>query len=108
MLEVSNKFDLEKQIMMSNRVLSLFYASWCPFCRSFLPLFAKNTSNHNSYMILYVKIDDYDNPLWEEYSINAVPTIILFKDGKVSRRLDGRFGHGLREIEFKRWIEEET
>jgi thioredoxin 1 len=108
MIEVSNKYDLESQIRNSKSVLALFYASWCPFCRSFLPLFAKNASKSNFCTVLYVKIDDYDNPLWEEYSIEAVPTVILFEEGEVCRRLDGRLGYGISEREFKRWIEQEA
>jgi len=108
MIEVSDKHDLDSQITDSKSVLALFYASWCPFCRSFLPIFAKNVSKSDSRRVLYVKIDDYDNPLWNEYSIEAVPTIILFEEGKIYRRLDGRLGYGLSEREFKHWIEEET
>jgi thioredoxin 1 len=108
MIEVSSKHDLDSQIANSKRVLALFYASWCPFCRSFLPLFTKNASKSDSRMILYVKIDDYDNPLWDEYSIEAVPTVIFFEEGKVCRRLDGRLGYGVSEEEFKHWIKKET
>ena len=44
--------------------------------------------------------------LWDDFDIPAVPTIILFEDGKVSKRLDGRLGSGLSEEEFKTWISE--
>jgi thiol-disulfide isomerase/thioredoxin len=108
MMEVSNKYDFDSQITNNKRVLAFFYASWCPFCRSFLPLFAKNASKSDSCIVLYVKIDDYDNPLWDEYSIEAVPTVILFEAGKVCRRLDGRFGYGLSEKRLMEWLEEGT
>ena len=108
MIEVSSKCEFENQLKESKRVLALFYASWCPFCRSFLPVFAKNVSGKDSYLVLRVKVDDYDNPLWEEYSIEAVPTVILFEAERVCRRLDGRFGYGLSEKQLKEWLEEET
>ena len=106
MIEVSNKSDFERQLKRNKRVLALFYASWCPYCKSFLPVFAKNASNSDSRMVLYVKIDDYDNPLWEEYSIEAVPTLILFEAGRVYSRLDARLGYGLNEQQFKQWLKE--
>jgi hypothetical protein len=53
-------------------------------------------------------VDDYDNPLWEEYSIGVVPTVLLFEEGTVCRRLDGRFGYGLSEKQLKEWLEEAT
>jgi thioredoxin 1 len=105
MIEVSNKCDLESQLKKSKRVLALFYASWCPYCRSFLPVFDKNAAKRGLNLALRVKVDDYDNPLWDEYSIGAVPTVILFDEGKVCRRLDGRFGYGLGEKQLKEWLE---
>jgi len=108
MMEISNKYDLESQLKKGKRVLALFYASWCPFCRRFLPAFDKNYSKYGFNLVLSVKVDDNDNPLWEEYSIEAVPTIILFEEGKVCRRLDGRFGYGLSERQLEEWLEEKT
>jgi thioredoxin 1 len=107
MIEVSNKSDLESQLKKSKRVLALFYASWCPFCRRFLPAFDKNYSKYGFNLTLRVKVDDDDNPLWEEYSIEAVPTVILFEEGKVCRRLDGIFGYGLSEKQLEDWLEEQ-
>jgi thioredoxin 1 len=105
MIEVNNKPALECQLKNSKRVLTLFYASWCPYCRSFLTVFDKNAANGGFNLALRVKVDDYDNPLWDDYSIGAVPTVILFDEGKVCRRLDGRFGQGLSEKQLKELLE---
>jgi thioredoxin 1 len=104
MIEVSNKRDLERELRKNKRVLTLFYASWCPYCRLFLPVFDKNVSSRGFNLVLRVKVDDYDNPLWDEYSIKAVPTVIFFEEGKISRRLDGRLGYGLSEKQFQDWL----
>ena len=108
MIEVNNKSDLESQLKKCKSVLALFYASWCPFCRRILPSFDKNLSKYGFNLVIRVKVDDDDNPLWEDYSIGAVPTVILFKEGRVCRRLDGRYGYGLSEKLFEEWLEEET
>jgi thiol-disulfide isomerase/thioredoxin len=108
MIEVDNKSDLENHLKKSKSVLALFYASWCPFCRRFLPSFDKNYSKYGFNLVLRVKVDDDDNPLWEKYSIEAVPTVLLFKEGQVCRRLDGRYGYGLSEKQFGDWLEEKT
>ena len=105
MIEVGSKRDLESQLKKSKRVLALFYASWCPYCRSFIAFFDKNTGKRGFDCALRVKVDDYDNPLWDDYSIRAVPTVILFDEGKVCRRLDGRFGRGLSEKQLREWLE---
>ena len=41
-------------------------------------------------------IDDEDNPLWDKYSVNIVPTVLFFDQGKVVKRLDGKGGVGLK------------
>ena len=107
MIEVSSIRDLESRLKKNKRVLALFYASWCPFCRSFLPVFNHSLKQCLG-LILYVKVDDYDSPLWDEYSVEAVPTVIFFQEGKICRRLDGRLGYGLNENEFRSWLEQKT
>lgn len=103
MIEVSNESDLTCQLKAHKKVVALFYASWCPFCVSFLPVFSKNDQGHSKF--LRVRVDDYSNPLWEQYSLEVVPTIIFFERGKVSQRLDGRLGFGLSEKQFGDWLE---
>ena len=105
MIEVSSKRDLESQLKKSKRFLALFYASWCLYCRSFIAVFDKNAGKRGFDCALRVKVDDYDNLLWEEYFLDAVPTVILFDEGKVCQRLDGRLGEGLSEKQFKEWLE---
>jgi thioredoxin 1 len=108
MIEVSSKRDLEGQLKDNKRVLALFYASWCPYCRRFLPIFDRNVSSRDFNLVLRVRVDEYDNPLWDEFSLMVVPTVVLFEGGKVCRRLDGRFGYGLSEKQLKEWLEEAT
>jgi len=45
-------------------------------------------------------IDELPN-LCEQYSVEVYPTVIFFKKGKVSRRLDGIHGEGLSEQQFR-------
>jgi len=42
-----------------------------------------------------VYIDDWDNPLWDEYKVDVVPTLVLFDKGKPLYRRDGVLGRGL-------------
>jgi len=55
-------------------------------------------------MFIQVYVDDDSNPLWEEYSLEAVPTLILFENGKVQERLDGGLGSGITEKQFINWM----
>ena len=51
-----------------------------------------------------VYLEDYYTPLWEEYEIEAVPTVVLFQNEEVLNRLDARLGEGLDERQFKQWL----
>jgi hypothetical protein len=52
-------------------------------------------------------LDDYDNQLWENYEIEAVPTVIYFERSKVIKRLDGKSGIGLNERKLDNWLMQE-
>jgi hypothetical protein len=64
-----------------------------------------NVGMRNFDRVIRVYVDDYDNPLWEEFLLEAVPTVIFFENGKVVRRLDAGLGLGLDEKEFGKWLE---
>jgi thioredoxin len=103
-----NKRDLLERVNPYQRVLVLFCASWCPFCRDFFPTFDKTVSKNTFDKILRVYIDDLDNPLWDDYSLEAVPTAMLFTYGRETSRLDARLGFGLNEKAFVDWLLRKT
>jgi len=78
----------------SGPVVVLFSATWCPFCRRFTPEFAK-LSQELRIRTATVHLDDYENPLWEDYAVDVVPTIALFRGGELVDRQDGVLGYGL-------------
>lgn len=106
MIKVYTKQDLNAELKKNKKVLALFYASWCPYCTRFVPTFNKKAASLDFKSVIHVLLDDNDNPLWDDYDVPAVPTIIFFEDGKVCKRLDGKLGTGLSEGQFKTWIEE--
>ncbi len=105
MREVDNEDDLTGILRGSERVFALFYASWCPFCRSFLPIFEEQARRKRYDKFLRVRIDDETNPLWEKYDVKVVPTVILFEGERVLRRLDGALGMGLSEKQLNDFLE---
>lgn len=83
----------------------LFYAEWCPFCRKFYPGF-ETAMNSKGLRWAEADISDYEDPLWETFEINAVPTIIVFKDGKPVFRRDAVLGRGLSEKAVEETVQE--
>jgi thioredoxin 1 len=106
--EVSEKSELDLILKENKQVLALFCSSWCPFCRSFFPAFNKGITKYSFERVIRVYLEDYDNPLWEEYSVEAVPTVILFEKAQVSSRLDAILGAGLSEKQFREWLDKIT
>ncbi len=96
--------DLEKKMKQDKRVLVLFCASWCPFCQNFFSTFDGLAAKQVFDKTLRVYIDDDDNQLWEDYTIESVPTVALFEQGKITRRLDAKLGFGLSEKSFIEWL----
>ena len=70
----------------------LFVASWCPFCKLFYPVF--QAAEKTGIAWARMDISDNDNPVWEVFSVEVVPTVIIFKEGKAVFRRDGGFGEG--------------
>jgi thioredoxin len=105
MLNIYTKADLDLELKKNKKVFALFYATWCPYCRGFVPVFDEKAVNLGFDRILHVLLDDYDNPLWDDYDVAAVPTVIVFEEGKVSSRLDGRLGRGLSVSQFLGWLD---
>ena len=85
--------DLSPILKSASPVLAVFYAEWCPFCISFLPEFEALKSEN--FQVAEVDISDEENPFWEEYRIDVVPTLIAFEKGKETYRRNGRRGVGL-------------
>lgn len=104
MSKIDSGFQLENALREKEKVYVLFYASWCPFSRRFLPIFEKYSVKEPQECVK-VKIDDKLR-LTEVYSIDVVPTVIVFEKGTAKKRLNGKPGIGLDEEEFKKLVAE--
>jgi thiol-disulfide isomerase/thioredoxin len=104
MSKLDVEFELENSVKNKKKVYVLFYASWCPFSQKFLPIFEKYSENTPENCVR-VKTDDKAK-LCEKYSVDIVPTVLLFEMGKVTKRLDGEAGAGLSEKQLKKLVAE--
>jgi thioredoxin 1 len=96
-----NQGELDSATSGKNSLI-LFYTDWCYYCK-ILSLYLKIQSKILNDKVLFggVKLNEDENPLWDKYGINAVPTLIAFSKNKIRDRRDAKKGVGLtrRDIE---------
>ncbi len=90
----------EASVAENGTVVVAFLADWCPFCRAFAPLLKREAERHRLPLRL-ADLTSLENPLWEVFSIEIVPTVIVFRDGRPVYRADGVDGVGLGSVELE-------
>ena len=77
------------QILNSDTpVLVDFHAEWCGPCKMMAPELKRFAADHKEVRVLKIDIDK-NRPTAEHFNIQGVPTLILFKKGKVLWRQSG-------------------
>jgi len=93
--------DLNKRILKStDPEIAVFSAQWCPFCRRFNETIGKENIDYKT-PIEVIDADSGDGSLWDTYHIDIVPTIIVFRNGKESFRIDGKSMRGLSQADLE-------
>jgi len=81
--------NFETIIGSERPVLVDFYAEWCGPCKMQAPVL-KDIAAEIGDMVRIIKVDVDKNPkVAAEYQVKGVPTLILFKNGKVQWRQSG-------------------
>lgn len=69
-------------------VLIDFWASWCGPCRMLSPIVDEFAEENPDIKVGKVNVDD-ENELARQFRIMTIPTLLVFKDGKVINRSAG-------------------
>lgn len=85
-----NESDFQNEVLdASQPVLVDFSAVWCQPCKMLDPL-VKQLAEEWQGRVKVVKLDADANPsILMQYNVLGIPTLLLFKDGKLVERLTG-------------------
>jgi len=88
-LDVSD-IDFAREVLASPEpVLLMIWAPWCAYCRMLLPIIDRIAAEYND-RLKVAKLNVDDNPaVSSQYTVQGIPTVLMFKDGKLMNRMVG-------------------
>ena len=93
--------DFESEVLKSTSpVVVDFWAEWCGPCRMIAPALEEISGSLGA-KIKIVKLNVDENPeISQKYGIRSIPTLMLFKDGKLASQKVG----AMPKSELTKWI----
>ncbi|MDC0706929.1 thioredoxin [Stigmatella sp. ncwal1] len=97
--------EFRREVLESQQpVLMDFTAAWCPPCRILTPIIeALATEHHGRLKVTKLDVDAHQETA-RMYGIRALPTLLLFKDGKVVKQITGAVPKAKLEETLRPWM----
>ena len=84
-----NKENYNEEVLNSSKpVLLDFWAPWCGPCRRVVPIVEEIALERSDIKVGKVNVDEQPE-LAREFNVMSIPTLALFKDGKLVSRASG-------------------
>jgi thioredoxin len=82
--------DFAREVLASPEpVLLMIWAPWCAYCRMLHPDINRIAAEYND-RLKVARLNVDDNPaVCSQYTVQGVPTILMFKDGKLMNKMVG-------------------
>jgi len=97
--EIKSLTDFQQIIGSGKPVVVDFWAEWCGPCKAISPVFHQFSEVEEYNGVEFYKVDvDEQTEISQEVGIKAMPTFILFKDGKKVADLIGANPQGVQQL----------
>ena len=105
MIKKIEENEFEKEVLNNKKmVLVDFFATWCGPCQMLMPVL-ENIASKNEDKMDIIEIDvDKAQELSMKYEIEAVPTMIIFKNGTMIDKLGGYYPEEELQQELNRYV----
>ncbi|KAF9700413.1 hypothetical protein EKO04_001926 [Ascochyta lentis] len=89
--EVTQALHFRTLLSGHTYLIADFYATWCPPCKTIAPIYQQlSTAHAQSGKFAFVKVNvDEAREIAAQYGIQAMPTFLLFKNGKQIEEIKG-------------------
>jgi len=89
MQHITDPKVFEKEVLKANKPAIVdFYADWCGPCRMLAPTIDDLDKTRKDILVVKVNVDKAQD-LAMQYRVMTIPTVLLFKDGKVAKQFVG-------------------
>lgn len=82
--EINGLNELNELVNTNKKVLVDVYAVWCGPCKMLSPIVDKVAEDTKDLTVVKVNIDDNED-IASKFGIEAIPTLLVFEDGKLKK-----------------------
>jgi len=83
------KGDFEQKVLKADKpVLVDFYAPWCGPCQMMSPVIEELAKEFADKAYVYKVNIDEEHDLANEFQVMSIPTMFVFRDGKISKQFN--------------------